>query len=201
MSLPRTILVTGGIGSGKSAVCSWLRSQGVRVYDSDAAAKEIYTEHPWVVAAVERALSCRIRSGDGSLDRKLLASVIFSDPSKLSALEAIVHPLVLEDFKKWKEALPESKPPFVAMESAIALSKPVFRGVFDAVLLVDAPLELRVERVCARGGISREEALSRMASQAFDRNRADEIIVNDSSLKELYLRCEQAVGRLTVKLE
>lgn len=205
MSTPRTILITGGIGSGKSSVCSWLRSQGVLVYDSDAATKEIYSKSPAVVLELEKALGFPLRSCEGSLDKKLLASLIFSDPARLSSLEAIIHPLVLEDFIQWREALKSSGSPFVAMESAIALSRPLFHSLFDAAVIVDAPIDLRLERVCRRSGCSREEALARINSQNDATNFVGEefyvlpryVIMNNSSLEDLYTRCEKVFEHLT----
>lgn len=196
MSPGGTILVTGGVGSGKSTVCSWLRTKGVPVYDCDSAAKEIYSRYPSVVEGLEEVLGSSLRLPDGSLDRPHLASVVFSDPSRLAALEAIVHPLVLEDFRCWREC---TGSPIVVMESAIAFSKPLFQGEFDAIVLVDAPVEKRVERFCTRSGSSREDALARIASQSLPTGGVDEVIVNDSSLEDLYARCEEVFGRIMVR--
>lgn len=201
MTSPRTILITGGIGSGKSAVCSWLRARGIPVYDSDLATKEIYSRRPSVVSELENALGCSLRTSDGLLDRKLLAYLIFSDPHRLSLLEAIVHPIVLEDFKQWRSVQGR---PFVAMESAIALSKPLFRGLFDAAVVVEASLETRIERVCERSGCSRDEAIARINAQNDTTGSVGEdlcvlphlIIRNDYSLEDLHVRCEEVFGEL-----
>lgn len=205
MTTPHTILITGGIGSGKSSVSSWLRSQGVPVYDSDAATKEMYSRSPAVVRELEEALGCPLRGSDGFLDKKLLASLIFSDSARLSTLEAIIHPLVLEDFMLWREALKCGEAPFVAMESAIALSRPLFHGLFDAAVIVDAAIDLRLERVCRRSGCSREEALARINSQNDVANFVGEefcdlpryVIMNNSSLEDLYTRCKEVIEHLT----
>lgn len=95
----RTVAVTGGIGSGKSAVCSILAERGIPVYDSDSAAKNLYRKDDTLLDSIEEAFGCGIRQADGSLDRARLASIAFSAPDKLRQLESIVHPAVLTDFK------------------------------------------------------------------------------------------------------
>lgn len=97
----RTVAVTGGIGSGKSAVCAILSSRGVPVYDSDSAAKGLYAKDDSLLDAIEEAFGCGIRQADGSLDKARLSSLAFSSPERLRTLESIVHPAVLADFKRW----------------------------------------------------------------------------------------------------
>ena len=90
-----SVLLTGGIGSGKSAVASYLESKGIPVYDSDSRTKALYDSDPDLVPSLERALGVSLRKEDGSFDRKALSSVIFSDKKALSKVESIVHPAVL----------------------------------------------------------------------------------------------------------
>ena len=199
----KTVLVTGGIGSGKSAVCDFLRSRGVPVYDSDERTKSLYDSSPELVRRIEKTFRRRLVNKDGTLDRGRLSKIIFSSNKALNKLEAIVHPLVLEDFLAWKECadLPSTSPfglePFVCMESAIALSKPLFDGVFDKVVVVEAPEDIRINRVLARNpSLSREDIIERISSQEIDRSRADFIIVNDSSLESLRKKAEAAFSSL-----
>lgn len=183
----RTVFVTGGIGSGKSALCRILSEHGIPVYDSDSRTKELYDSDPELVPSLEKALGCRLTDDTGRLDRKVLASVIFSSKENLEILESIVHPAVLEDFLRWRDSFENAdpKPPFVVMESAIVLQKPLFRGVADQIVLVDAPVETRLERACRRDRRSREEILERIANQSPDISRADIVIENDSTLEAL----------------
>lgn len=188
-----TLLVTGGIGSGKSAVTALLSAKGFPVFDCDAAAKTRYDRDPALVEALEQDLGQSLRGADGRLDRRRLAARIFSDAAALAAVEARVHPAVLAEFRAWR-ALQHA--PAVVMESAIALSKPLFDGEYDRVLLVEAPEEVRIARIMARDGVSREAALARMSVQAFDLSKVDFILGNDGSLADLSRRLDRLSGYL-----
>ena len=177
-----TVALTGGIGSGKSAVAAFLSSAGVPVFDCDAAAKAVYDEDPALVGRLEERLGLKLRLPDGTFDRKALSEVVFGDPDALEAVEAEVLPVVLTKLNGWKASLDS---PLAAIESATILSKPLFAGSYDSAVLVDAPVEMRLERVLARGGISREDALRRISAQVFDLSAVDGVIVNDGSLEEL----------------
>lgn len=178
MKRSKVILCTGGIGSGKSYVIRAFNAAGIPSYDTDAAAKRLYDTDRELLDAVSEIAGKDV-SVDGHLDRGLLASRIFADSSLLGKIEAVVHPAVIRDFRRWEE---EQSVEVVIIESAIMLEKPSLRGVADYVLVVSAPEELRIKRVMERDGISREAVLSRMARQWNDRQReeyADFIIVTD----------------------
>ncbi len=183
----KTLVVTGGIGSGKSAACALLSERGIPVYDSDARTKALYETDPTLVPALEKALGLPLRGKDGNWDRQALADAVFGDPARLAALEAVVHPRVYEDFVRWRDA---QSAPFVVMESAIFLQKPLFRPLADRVLLVDAPEKLRLERVSARDGLTPEEVRCRMKAQRVDPEAADAVLVNDGSPEALAARLD-----------
>lgn len=175
-----TVLVTGPIGSGKSLVCAYLDGHGIPVYDCDWRTKTIYDHRPKLVAGMEEALGMPLRGADGKLDRAKLAGIIFSSPEAREKVEDIVYPVVLRDFKRWRAA--QKGVPFVVMESAVALSKPVFDGIADAVVLVTAPEEIRIERVMKRDGLSREQVLTRMAAQPpIPMSAVTDVLVNDET--------------------
>ncbi len=180
-----TWAVTGGIGSGKSLVCRFLAERGVPVYDSDAAGRRLYDTDDTLVDAVETAFGCGLRLPDGRMDRKRLASIVFPSPAKLETLESIVHPAILKDFLRWKTLQDVRGEQVAAMESAIILSKPAFLHAVDKVLLVDAPLPLRMSRACARDGSDPAAIADRMARQHFDLSRVDETLWNDGTVEEL----------------
>jgi dephospho-CoA kinase len=188
----KTILVTGGIGSGKSEVCRHLALRGIPVYDSDDRAKRLYDEVPGLAEHVDAALGGGMLDAAGRLDRKALAAAVFADPEALRRLEAVVHPEVLADFLRWRDAQSAAA---VVMESAIAAHLPLFKGVFDAVVLVDAPEEIRLERACRRDGASREAVLERIRAQHHDPAMADIVIVNDSTLEVLLSRTDKALEK------
>lgn len=186
----KTVIVTGGIGSGKSAVCAMLRERGIPVYDSDSRTKSLYDKYPSLVESLESALGQALKLPDSTLDRKKLAAVIFSDSSAREKVEAVVYPFVLKDFKRWRSRY--GKAPFVVLESAVILSKPVFDGIADAVVLVDAPLELRLQRISLRDGSSMDAALERVkAQEEVPRDKVTEVIVNDSSPERLKAETER----------
>ncbi len=193
----KTVAVTGGIGGGKSTVCDILRGRGIPVYDSDSAAKRLYAVDERLLDSIEEAFGCSIRLGNGSLDAPKLASIVFSAPAKLKTLEDIVHPAVKRDFLRWKAAqsdrFEEEEPsdtfygnePFCVIESAIILNKPEFLSLADKVVMVDAPLSVRLKRACQRDDVSPEEVIRRMAAQSFDLSKVDLMIRNDGNLDDL----------------
>ena len=172
-----TVIVTGGIGSGKSAVCALLRERGIPVYDCDSRVKELYSCRRSLVPKLEKTLGSPLRRADGTLDKIRLAAIIFSDPAARETLESIVYPILLQDFKRWRS---HQKAPFVALESAIILSKPLFDGLADVVVLVEAPQELRISRVMARDGSTREEVLRRMKAQCNPEGKTEYIRLDNS---------------------
>ena len=186
----KTVILTGGIGSGKSAVCTCLKARGVPVYDSDSRTKSLYDRNPALVRRLEAVLGTGLRTEEGHLDRRKLAGIIFADPEKKAAVEAVVHPAVLEDFRRWKrwqrpKGWTYGPVPFVILESAIILSCPVFDGVGDRTVLVDAPEEVRLARAVARDGSAPEAVLRRIRQQHFDLSRVDAVLRNDGPLDEL----------------
>lgn len=186
----KTVILTGGMGSGKSAVCRYLSSRGVPVYDSDARTKTLYDRDPSLLLKMEEVLQVSLRDPEGRLDRRRLAGIIFSDPVAKSLVESVVHPAVLDDFKRWKrwhrpKGWRYGTVPFVVLESAIILSCPVFDGMGDKVVLVDAPEEVRVRRSVERDHSDPAVALRRIRQQTFDLSRVDAVIRNAGSLEEL----------------
>lgn len=165
---------TGGIGSGKSYVAAMLAAMGFPVFDSDRRAKLLYDASPDLLQKLAGVLGPQILK-EGVLQREVMAAKIFSDRDLLLQVEQIVHPAVLEDFEKWcgevTVASGSTAPAFVVFESAIILEKPLVRGVADKVLVVSAPLELRLNRVMARDGHSRERVLERISLQWGDPER------------------------------
>lgn len=183
----KTLVVTGGIGSGKSTVCRYFASRGIPVYDSDSRTRSLYDRCPELVNRIGEVLGCSVTGPDGRIDRRKLASVIFSDSSMLEKLEGIVHPAVKDDFVAWRDSFPGKGIPFVVLESAIILEKPLFRDIADRILLVDAPLETRLDRACRRDGVPASLVRGRMERQRLLNDisegrvvpEVDYVIVND----------------------
>ncbi|SRR6056297_445390 len=173
----RKIGVTGGIGSGKTLVCDVFRALRVPVYEADREAKRLMEEDPSLRKHLE-GLFGKEAYTEGHLNRSHIASRVFGDPEILQALNSKVHPAVHEDFQRW--CLEQSSAPCVIEEAAVLYESGGDRFL-DAVVLVYAPEELRMERVMKRDGVSREQVLHRMKHQLPDeekRKRADYIIFN-----------------------
>ena len=186
----KTVLVTGGIASGKSEVCRYLASKGFPVYDSDSRAKQLYARRPALVRRMEEALGIPIRTSEGKLDKRLLAAAIFSDEKAREKVEALVYPALLQDFKRWRSK--QERAPFVVLESAVILSKPLFDGLWDAVVVVTASPQVRLSRVMARDGASEEAVLARMAAQDIPKSRSHVLLPNEGTPEAL----EAAVKRV-----
>lgn len=158
---PRTIAITGGIGCGKSVVSRILRLRGYKVVDTDSHARAIMDTDE----EIKRRLAEEIAAEtvvDGVIDRRRLARIVFADRRKLERLNAIVHSKVRESLMRM--AADSRGPLFI--ETAILFQSGLNRMV-DAEWRVVCPPELRISRVMARNGISRDEVLARMGSQDF----------------------------------
>jgi len=195
----KTVIITGGIGCGKSEVCKYLGNKGMPVYDCDSKAKELYDKDPSVLDSLEQVLGCKLRLADGKLDRKFMASIIFNDDKALAKVEEIVHPAVIKDFTQWRAAL--GNIPVVVMESALVLGSSPLMHLGDKVVLVTAPIEIRLKRAMSRDNTSESAVLSRIDVQdrkyfSNGRNIADAEIVNDGTLEELYRKVDSVFARL-----
>lgn len=158
----KVLLVTGGIGAGKSAVSRMLIERGIPVYFSDDMAKSLYDRDASLRDSLRRLFGDRVFR-DGDVDRRALAELIFADEEKRRALEALVHPAVFRDFEVWKAERPDCA--LVAFESAILLDRGLPEGFADYVIYVDAPEELRLRRAMERDGSAAESVRRRMQSQ------------------------------------
>lgn len=182
----KTVLVTGGIGSGKSEVCRYMASKGYPVFDCDARAKGLYVTRPDLIEKIDKALGGSLVREDGSLDKALLASRVFGDERALKTLDSIVHPAVQEELESWLSEQSEGGAVLAVVESAIAYKVPSLQALADTILLVDAPAELRCGRVCERSGLSRSEVMARIEAQSRGAIETDYTINNNNSLDELH---------------
>ena len=192
----KSLLVTGPIGGGKSFVCRMLQRCGVPVYDCDGRAKEVYVRHPGLLDRMETDLGMSLRTEDGALDRAKLAQRIFSDPQARRRVNALVHPLVVQDMDEWQNG---QSAPLVAFESALFLSPEAGASrPFDAVWYVDAPQEVRLQRILGRDACTTQQAQARVDAQALspDDPRVDLVLHNDSGETALARQVADALRQL-----
>lgn len=171
--------ITGGIGSGKSVVASLLEIHGIPVYIADEESKLLTATSPVIREKLIALFGTDLYTSDG-LNKKQLASFIFSNPDSLKQVNAIIHPEVNRHFLAWTERQTRQ---FCALESAI-LFESGFNNAVDISLMVYAPLEIRLQRALKRDGVAREEIERRIQSQLPDetkKERSDYIIYNDGT--------------------
>lgn len=169
--------ITGGIGSGKSVVASLLEMQGIPVYIADDESKRLTATSPVIREKLTSLFGTDLYTPEG-LDKKRLASLIFSNPDYLKQVNAIIHPEVSRHFLAWANKQTSSA---CAIESAI-LFESGFDSTVDISLMVYAPLEIRIHRALQRDLVSREEIERRIQSQLPDeakKERSDYVIYND----------------------
>jgi dephospho-CoA kinase len=181
----KKIGLTGGIGSGKSTVADIFRQLGIPVFNSDEVARKLQDENEEVKNGIKKIFGDTVYDDNGKLIRKKIASIVFSDKNKLEQLNAVVHPAVGKAFEQFCEENKQAK--YILKEAAILFEIGDEKNL-DEMILVAAPEEVRVQRVVARDGISKEEVLSRMKNQWSQKEKiklANYVIVNDR--KELVL--------------
>jgi len=172
--------LTGNIGSGKSLVSEIFTIFGVPVYHADQESKKFLSDS----VVKEKILSLfgeNVLSASGEIDPVALATIVFSDEKALSALDSILHPMVIADFTHWCEAFSEY--PYIIQEAAIIFESGVAR-LFDKIIHVSCPKEIAIERVMKRDGIDGNSVLQRMNFQMEDAEKAslsDFVIRNDGS--------------------
>ena len=162
----KLIAITGGIGAGKSVVSRILTSMGYDVYDTDSRAKSLMDSSELIKARLVDNFGEKVVV-DGSIDRKLLAQIVFSDPDKLARLNKMVHGAVIDDVKRYC-SVANPKDNIVFVETAI-LYQSGLDSLVDEVWEVTAPEDVRIERVVRRNNMSPGEVRARIASQTAER--------------------------------
>lgn len=190
--------ITGGIGSGKSMVSRLLEVLGVPVYISDLETKRLMASDLSIRKELSALLGAEVYAG-GVLNKPLLASYLFGAPEHAKEINAIVHPRVKEDFRRWAQC--RAAFPIVGIESAI-LVEAGFADEVDAIVMVYAPEEMRISRAVRRDASSRELIEKRVRSQMDDeekRKYADFVIVNDGETP-LIPQVLELIGALSEKM-
>ncbi|MBW8806367.1 MAG: dephospho-CoA kinase [Catenulisporales bacterium] len=177
--------LTGGIGSGKSEVLKRLKARGATVVDADVAARAVVEPGTDGFEEVVKEFGPEVVGPDGSLDRARLGAIVFADPARRAALNAIVHPRVGALMAEWAAAAPPGG--IVVYDIPLLVEGGTDRG-YAAVIVVDADDEVRFARLLRDRGMSRADAEARMAAQATRAERlaaADYVVANNGSLDDL----------------
>lgn len=177
--------LTGGIGSGKSAVAAQLAAHGATVIDADALAREVVEPGTPGLAAVVAEFGERVLTPDGRLDRPKLGEIVFADEDRRARLNAIVHPLVGERSTQLMDEAAASGAKVVVYDVPLLVENGL-GPLYDVVVVVDAPDEVRVERVSSDRGLPREQVWSRIRAQAERDTRlaAADLVVDNSGTRE-----------------
>lgn len=187
--------ITGGIGSGKSYVCSILEQLGFPVFYSDKVSKELLNSDEKVRSQLTSLFGDKIYHNN-DLDKAQLSKLIFSDSTLLQKVNAIVHPRVRDMFHQWSL---KQKSPIVFNEAAILFETGAYK-FFDATILITSPSDLRIQRVMNRDGVSENDVVNRMNNQWSDEDKkvlATYCIVNDEK-QGLISQIEEILSKLFV---
>jgi dephospho-CoA kinase len=178
---PLRVGITGGIGSGKTTVCRIFESLGIPVYYADDWAKWLTVNDPDVRAGILDLFGPEAYLPDGAYNRAYVAGIVFKNPEKLQALNALVHPAVGRHNRAWQEV--QKDVPYTLKEAALLVESGSYRHL-DALIVVTAPEVLRMRRVVQRDGLDEAAVRARMARQLPEEDKiklADFVVVNDGT--------------------
>lgn len=177
--------LTGGIGSGKSEVSRLLAARGAVVVDADKIAREVVEPGTSGLAEIVEAFGEEVLRPDGTLDRERLGAIVFADAEKLKVLNGIVHPKVGERSERLQREAPDDA---VVVYDVPLLAENNLAPLYDVVIVVDTPDDVRLERLQRFRGMREADARARIAAQASREDRlriADIVIRNEGSLDDL----------------
>lgn len=187
----KLVAITGGIGSGKSIVSRVLNIMGYRVYDCDSRAKALMQNSQTIHASLIANFGNEIIE-NGKINSQQLAAIVFNTPEALQKLNAIVHPEVRNDIRNWANRHKDENILFV--ETAI-LRESNMESMFDLVIKVTAPTEIRIARVMKRNAISQEEVQKRIENQS-DTHFNKETIINNDNKTPIIKQILRAIERI-----
>jgi dephospho-CoA kinase len=194
--------LTGGIGSGKSAVAARLADRGAVLLDGDQAARAVVEPGTPGLAMIADAFGPGVLRPDGSLDRAALAKIVFADENARVLLNEITHPLIHEHMDAGEQAAVAALgPDIVVVHDVPLLAEGQRASDFDLVIVVDVPTELQVQRVVGRG-LPEDQARARMAAQATREERlaiANVVIDNSGTLADLDRRVDEVWADLLAR--
>ncbi|WP_180180648.1 dephospho-CoA kinase [Acinetobacter sp. YH01021] len=177
--------LTGGIGSGKSAASQWFEAQGITVVDADVVAREVVKLGQPALTQIQQAFGDWVLLADGSLNRRALREYIFQSPEARKTLESITHPAIRSSIIQQLHA---AQSPYAILVSPL-LFETNQHELTQHTLLIDATIELQIERASQRDGQNIEQIRNIIAAQMSREQKqtmADDIVLNDGHLDHLY---------------
>lgn len=194
----KIIGLTGGIGSGKTTVSKYLTSRGFHVIDADIIAREIVENTPELLEKLALEFGSQILFEDGTLNRKKMGSIAFSDAEEKAKLDEIMHKeIIIRINQRLYEIENGENPKAVFVDAALLFETELHNGM-DATWVVDSQDHIRIKRVIARDGLSKEEVEDRIKNQMprhIKNKMADEIIDNSTQIDELYQQVERLLNK------
>lgn len=195
----KVIAITGGIGSGKSAVAKLFERWGAQTIDADILAREVVEPGTEGFQRVVDNFGEDMVLADGSLNRPKLASIIFSDPEQKKLLECLLHPLIRERWLRKLEQIKQTNAPVIAYIVPLFFESTAKMPEIEKVVLVSAPEEMRIARIMVRDLFPLHIAEQRIKAQLPDSakiDKSDHVIINDSSMEQLESRAREVFGKL-----
>ncbi len=188
--------LTGGIGSGKTTAAGYFKKLGIPVYIADERAKLLMNTSKKIIVSIQELLGDEAYTNEG-LNKKYVAEQVFTDKNLLASLNAIVHPAVDQDFQNWYKT---QKAPYSIKEAAILFENGGYKKC-DFMIVVTAPLDLRVQRVSKRDNLTKEEVLQRVKNQWTDAKKISlsDAIIENNSLSSLESSVARIHNHLTVR--
>jgi dephospho-CoA kinase len=183
--------LTGGIGSGKSAVGRLFEQLGIAVIDTDAIAHQLTTPGGAAMPAIRAIFGDAVATADGALDRAAMRAIVFADPPARKRLEGILHPMIREESER---RLAGADSPYAILMVPLLVESGSYRERVDRIAVVDCDVETQIARVMQRNGLARAEVERILAAQATREQRleaAADVIDNDRSLADLEPQIER----------
>jgi dephospho-CoA kinase len=179
------VVVTGGIGSGKTAVSDLLAECGAAVVDTDVIARRLTAAGGEAMPHLVAHFGPGIAAADGSLDRERMRALAFENPAARKTLEDVLHPMIRAQAYRQVEA---AAAPYVVLVVPLLVESGAYRDIADRILVVDCPEDIQVERTMRRSGLDRAQVEGILRAQASRAERlalADDVVVNDGGLDDL----------------
>lgn len=193
--------LTGGIGTGKTTVSGMFKELGAIIIDADEISRHALDIGADCYSTTVEAFGPSIVAEDGRIDRKRLARIVFNDAYQLERLNGIIHPYVRRTIHAETERIKSSGCYLIVWDIPLLLESGYDKET-DAVLVVTCPTEIRLERLYARSGLNKEEALSRMRAQMTDEQRcarANYVIDNNGTIGDLRSKVQAVFEQLQSK--